>query len=358
MAGKYLTENPALALDHIVTELKADKVLVVTDMNVVKFVFPLLGDSKVISGSPRIELASGEDAKNLENVANIWGKLEEIGATRSSVIVNIGGGVITDMGGFAAATFKRGIKTVNLPTTLLGAVDAATGGKTGINFNGLKNEIGAFHMPSKVIVTPLPFATLNHEEILSGYAEMVKTAIISDMEFYKELLDLDSVISDEMKLGVAVEKCVSIKDEIVSLDPTEKGLRKILNFGHTVGHAFESLRIEDGNPVSHGKAVAHGMMVALFLSRLELGLDQEETERYSRFLIKHFGGPLVEKNRTEEIIKKMNSDKKNKSHGKPAFTLLDGIGEPKVDCIPSSNNLNDALELYFSLKARKETINN
>lgn len=347
MAQEYLTQKPARTIDNTIEGLNPDKVIVVTDLNVEKSVIPLLSDSIVISSSPSIAITPGEEGKNLDSVTRIWDKLEEIGATRRSVILNIGGGVVTDLGGFAAATFKRGIRTVNFPTTLLGAVDAATGGKTGINYRGLKNEIGAFHIPSKVIISTLPFQSLSREEILSGYAEMIKTGLISDKQFYIHLLELDEIIENSELLGQAVEKCVGIKDDIVEQDPTEKGLRKILNFGHTAGHAFESLRIENGNPVTHGKAVAHGMMVALILSHIKLGLDSNEVNQYKHFLKDFYGPALIQCADVDAAINKMNSDKKNSRYGEAAFTLLKELGEPEINCIPTQSELSEALELYI-----------
>ena len=347
MAQEYLTTDPANTIDTTITDLKADKVIVVTDRNVEKVVLPMLADSRYVTEAPRVAIVAGEEGKNLDSVKKIWDKMEEVGVTRNSVVLNIGGGVVTDLGGFAAATFKRGVKTVNLPTTLLGAVDAATGGKTGINYCGLKNEIGVFHLPSKVIISTIPFQSLTHEELLSGYAEMIKTAIISDRGLYLQLLEFDKVINNEYDLGKAVEKCVRIKDEVVEQDPKEMGLRKILNFGHTAGHAFESVRIEKGQPVTHGKAVAHGMLVALILSHFKMGLDSSEINYYLRFLKDYYGVGLIQCEDLGSVINKMNNDKKNKAYGEPAFTLLKEIGEPEINCIPTKTELTEALELYI-----------
>lgn len=349
MAEKYLTDNPALEIDTTVEKFDPDKVIVVTDINVKRDVLPLLHESRVLKNATLITVTPGEDYKNLTTVTSIWNKLEECGATRRSLLINIGGGVVTDMGGFAAATFKRGIRTINFPTTLLGAVDAASGGKTGINFNGLKNEIGAFHMPSKVIISPVPFATLSQLEILSGYAEMIKTAIISDASFYLNLLDIDNVTGNPEILGKAVAQCVAVKDDIVAQDPHEKGLRKVLNFGHTAGHAFESLRFEKGIPVPHGNAVAHGMLVALILSHIVLGFESYEINQYRNFLRENYGGPLMLCQDMDKVLMKMNSDKKNRIHGQPSFTLLKDLGSPEIDCLPSQSEITEALELYIDI---------
>lgn len=349
MAGKYLTYSPVATLISCMEEAKADKVLIVTDENVERLVLPKLVQSEKIAHCPRIVLPAGETEKNLDNVVKIWDALEKNKATRKSLVLNIGGGVITDMGGFAAATFKRGIRTINFPTTLLAAVDAATGGKTGINFNGLKNEIGAFHQPWKVVISTLPFSTLDHEEILSGYAEMVKTALISDKELYIHLLGIDKILNDNNRLGDAVEKCVEIKEEVVRLDPKEEGLRKILNFGHTAGHAFESLCIEKNRPITHGKAVAHGMLVALVLSHILLKFPSTEVHYYSNFLKDYYGPALISCEEIEEAMERMNNDKKNGTYGEPAFTLLKELGEPEINCRPSKEEIRESLEIYLDM---------
>ena len=346
MAKEYLTDNTSLSIDISVKQLNPDKVLVVTDRNVEKKVFPLLCDSKVVKESDRIVISEGENSKNLETVVKVWDKLEDIQATRNSLVLNIGGGLVSDVGGFAAATFKRGIRTINVPTTLLGAVDAASGGKTGINYHGLKNEIGAFHLPSKVIVSVMLFSTLNQEEILSGYAEMVKTAIISDREFYISLLDIEAILSDEKKLGEAVEKCIRIKDKVVESDPEEKGLRKILNFGHTAGHAFESIRLQQGKGITHGKAVAHGMLVALILSHMKLGLSAGEISHYANFLKNNYGPSLFACQDLDDVVQKINNDKKNRKFGQPLFSLLSSPGNPEINCSVSQSEIKEALEIY------------
>ncbi|MCH5224647.1 MAG: 3-dehydroquinate synthase [Muribaculaceae bacterium] len=345
MDKQYLTFEPTTAIDESIDMLSPDRVLIVTDSNVRNKVFPLLSESNILQETPVVEIPIGEDGKNLETAGKVWEKLEEIGATRNSVVLNIGGGVVTDLGGFAASTFKRGIRTVNFPTTLLGAVDAATGGKTGINFKGLKNEIGSFHQPSRVIISPLPFSTLPDSEILSGYAEMVKTGLISDRDLYIRLLDIDKVLSESNELGHLVEKCVRVKEEVVAQDPHEQGLRKILNFGHTAGHAIESLCLSRDQEITHGKAVAHGMLVALILSHIKLGFNSGEVDYYRRFLRENYGLPPVGCKDTDILIGKMKSDKKNRNYGQPLFTLLKDIGAPQINVEVEEEEIREALEI-------------
>lgn len=343
-------DSAAKEIDNVGKRLNGATVTVVTDSNVNRRVVPLLKKSRLIKENDIVVLPAGESAKTLDNVVKIWDSLENSGATRKSVIVNIGGGSVTDTGGFAAATFKRGIRYVNVPTTILGAVDAATGGKTGINFNGLKNEIGSFHMPCEVMIMPELFMTLDRKEQLSGYAEMLKTALIADESLYQRLRDVNEVLNSEELLGEAVKKCVEIKESVVQEDPKEQGLRKILNFGHTAGHAFETFCREKGNEeVTHGIAVAHGILVALILSRICLDFSGNVVTDYRNLLIDNFPSLGLRCRDHDRIIELMGHDKKNHHEGRPNFTLLQKIGEPVTDCFPSSSEIREALEIYCDM---------
>lgn len=337
-------------LDEAVEKLNPASITIVTDSNVDRDVIPLFEGSTILKKGNKVVIPPGEDHKSIESVTRIWLALEEANATRRSVVVNIGGGLITDIGGFAGATFKRGIRVVNLPTTLLGAVDAATGGKTGINFNGLKNEVGAFHLPSEVIISALPLATLSRREILSGYAEMIKTGLIADAKLYNELLNVEEVVADTIRLEKAMKRCVEIKEDVVANDPTEKGLRKILNFGHTAGHAFESLAIERHQSLTHGEAVAHGMLVELILSHMLKGFSSTELHRYVANVLK----PLYPRVKVicddvDLLIGFMAHDKKNAKAGQPNFTLLTAPGDPVIDCLPDIKDIRTALEIYLDM---------
>lgn len=340
----------ARELDDAVERLNPSTVTIVTDNNVDHAVMPLFKNSSVLEKSNRVVITSGEDHKNIQTVLQIWDKLEEAQATRKSLVVNIGGGLVTDIGGFAAATFKRGIRFVNVPTTLLGAVDAATGGKTGINYNGLKNEIGAFHLPSDVIISALPLQTLSAKEIMSGYAEMLKTGLIADAELYAMLLDPEIILADNSRLEEAMRRCVEIKEDVVRQDPTEKGLRKILNFGHTAGHAFESLSFKRMTPVAHGEAVAHGILVELILSHMLMGMDSKEIDRYASGVLKREYPRLAVKcSDIPVLFDLMEHDKKNATAGRPNFTLLTAPGNPVIDCIPEKKDIESALEIYIDI---------
>ena len=344
--------NPSLGkrLDATIEKLSPDSVTVITDSNVFKKVFPLLKDSTTIQKAETVVLNPGETHKNIGSVSQIWESLTKAGATRGSLIVNIGGGIVTDIGGFAAATFKRGIRFVNFPTTLLGAVDAASGGKTGVNFCGLKNEIGAFHLPSEVIISSKPIATLPFREIRAGYAEMIKTGLIGDKELYQKLFNLNLTDLNLVELEKLMVRCVNIKNEIVNDDPTEKGLRKVLNFGHTAGHAFESFALRHNRDLNHGEAVAHGMLVELILSLLMEGLPGNVVSSYNSSILREWYPRLNLKcDDIDELIEFMSHDKKNRKRGEVNFTLLKEIGQPVIDCHPDTKQIKEALDIFRDL---------
>lgn len=251
---------------RIISEIKHDKLFVLTDQNTYKLCLPLIESISEIGDVGQIVVPADDTNKSLANLSHIWKQLTANEATRHSLLVNLGGGMITDMGGFAAATFKRGIAYINVPTTLLGAVDAAVGGKTGINFEGFKNEIGAFYAAKSTVISSDFFRTLDEQNILSGFAEMLKHALIHSQSHLQELLGFDVKKIDYAWLKDNAFRSVSIKEEIVLQDPYENGIRKALNLGHTVGHAFESFALESQKPVLHGYAVAWGLIAELYLS--------------------------------------------------------------------------------------------
>lgn len=334
-----------LATDDIVKtaaegikSLDADRVILLTDSNVARCQGVLVERLTEALTAMRIIVAAGEEHKNLATVTEIWDRLVEMGTTRRSVMVCLGGGVVTDMGGFAAACFKRGIRFVNIPTTLLGAVDAAVGGKTGVDFNGLKNEIGAFADAEMVIVSTEPYSTLPETEILSGYAEIVKTALITppdapgiEPDWYQRLLDIDNVLGDGETLRRMVLSSIKAKQRVVEIDPREKGIRKALNFGHTIGHAYESIALEDGEPIAHGIAVAHGMMRALEMSVEYSGLPASVAEEYKERILSRYPGLPEGCGDKERVAEYMRHDKKNNIPGKISYTLLSSPGYPMVD---------------------------
>lgn len=326
-----------------VDKLSPDKVFVVTDSVVDRVADGFLADY------PRIVIPAGELNKNLDTLAGIWKELSLRGATRRSMVVNLGGGMVSDTGGFAAATFKRGIEYGNIPTTLLAAVDAAIGGKTGVNFSGFKNEIGAFKMPRFTIPLIDTFSSLPDTEMLSGYGEMLKTGLLISRQAFDTMTEERFLDVENPDFHRLVEECGHFKEKVVAEDPTEKGLRKILNLGHTFGHAFESLLLERGKPVAHGIAVAHGILASLILSRLVFDNDPEILYRYSTVLKNCFPSIPIGCDDTDRLLFMMGHDKKNGTDGRPRFVLLRKAGEPEFDIEVEESLILSAFEIYLDM---------
>ena len=301
----------------------ASKVFILTDENVAPFWLPeteyWLGCEEAVE----IVLKPGEQHKNLTSVQRIWKTLMRHHADRNALLINLGGGTITDLGGFAASTYKRGIRFINIPTTLLGMIDAAIGGKTGIDFGGCKNQIGTFAEAEEVLVDPVFLETLPQRELLSGLAEMLKYGFIAD----PELLQANTENYESYMI-----RCGDIKREIVRQDPCEKGLRKILNFGHTLSHAIESYCLTADYPLLHGEAVALGMLGALWLSTQQCGLDQSVLQNFENQLPMLLSEAEINLSKAdvEPILASLVHDKKNKGD-KPQFVLLEAIGTPIWD---------------------------
>ncbi|MBD5205349.1 MAG: 3-dehydroquinate synthase [Bacteroidales bacterium] len=338
------TENPSESIRNVVNELNPDRCFILTDSNVRGYLERLLTDD---FNPCVIELAPGEESKSIETVLKIIDALIDGGATRRSLLINFGGGVVSDTGGFAASIFKRGIKYVNVPTTVLSAADAAIGGKTGVDYRGLKNEIGVFAKPQRVIICPSWFKTLGRDELLSGFGEIVKMALITSPEIYGELVSKDA-LTDEALFEVALLNASRQKERIVSLDPTEKGLRRILNFGHTAGHAFEMSAAMKGKPVPHGAAVAYGILVALWLSEIYCSLDSDVAKEFKCGILDRYYDRLpLDRGDIEELLRIMSHDKKNSKHGVPSFVLLEQPGKPVEAFEPAPDVLRGVLERYF-----------
>lgn len=345
------TTDPAGTLAYLLEECRAGKAYIIADTDTARLVVPQLqAKCPKLTDATVITVQAGDDHKNLGELAYIWRTLNENGATRHSIAVNVGGGVVTDMGGFAAASFKRGIPFINVPTTLLGAVDAAVGGKTGINFNGYKNEIGAFAEAYGVVVSTCYFDTLPTEELLSGYAEMLKHGLISSRKTYERLLAYD--ITDRTQLpGLLplLRESVEIKRAIVRKDPTERGIRRALNLGHTAGHAFESIAMKRGCPVPHGYAVAWGLVVETILSHMQSDFPSGELHRLGAYVYRHYGAPSITCADYPELLQFMHHDKKNRSTGEINCTLLTAPGEFRIDCSISDKDMAAALDIFRDL---------
>lgn len=339
------SNDPVNELEGILQDVTFDRLFILMDEHTRQYCLPLLEEAPQITRATKIVIPPDDTHKTLENLERVWKTLTHGGATRHSLLINLGGGMVTDLGGFAAATFKRGIRYINIPTTLLGAVDAAVGGKTGINFEGYKNEIGAFYPSLYVIVSSDFFHTLGRSAILSGYAEMVKHALIHSETDWSELLSFPLDTPDWGCLNEMVFRSIEIKRQIVEKDPFEKGIRKALNFGHTAGHAFESDAIGKGDPVPHGYAVAWGMMVELYLSHRLCGFPKEKVQSTVRFIREQYDVHPIACDDYERLYEITLHDKKNSGNA-ISFTLLSDIGAVHIDQTADKELLFEALDFY------------
>lgn len=332
-------------LEKAIKSISHDNLFVLTDNNTNLKCFSLIENIQNIQDAIKIIIPADDSNKTIENLSKVWKILTEKGATRHSLIINLGGGMITDLGGFAAATFKRGIKYINVPTTLLGAVDAAVGGKTGINFEGYKNEIGSFYPSELVIISSDFFNTLDKKGILSGYAEMIKHALIQSNYDWEKILTFSLEVLDYSKLNELVFRSVGIKREIVEKDPFEKNIRKALNLGHTSAHAFESFAMAKNKPIPHGYAVAWGIIVELYLSHRICGFPTEKLQKTVRFIQQNYGAFPILCDNYEELFEITGHDKKNQG-GKINFTLLSDIGNVQIDQTAEKELFFEALDFY------------
>ncbi len=330
-------------LSDILSRLSFDKLFLLTDENTERLCYPLVKDNTQIAKAGKIIIKAGDDNKNIETLSSIWKYLSENGATRHSLLINLGGGMLTDIGGFAAASFKRGIKCINIPTTLLGAVDAAVGGKTGINFNGLKNEIGAFAPAETVLIDSAFFKSLDHQNFLSGYAEMIKHGLIDSDKEWLATMSFDTEEIDYEKLKQLVVDSVAVKERIVEIDPFEKGIRKALNLGHTIGHAFESMSYELNKPVQHGYAVAWGIICELYLSHRFCGFPKEKMYKTIYFIKDNYHGFYFDCDHYERLYEYMKHDKKNESDT-VNFTFLSDVGKIEINQTASKEDIFDAID--------------
>ena len=330
------------ALSEAIAECKHDKLFVLVDETTEQLCLPLIAGFDCMQEAQRIVIGATDTHKTLDTLSHVWAELQRMGATRHSLLINLGGGMVTDLGGFAASTFKRGLEYINIPTTLLSMVDASVGGKTGINFGGLKNEIGVFNNANCVILDTIFLRTMDAENLLSGYAEMLKHGLISNEQTWAELLSMD--LNDLDKLGDLVEKSVAVKQRIVTEDPTEHGIRKALNLGHTVGHAFESLALER-KPILHGYAVAYGLVVELYLCCVKTGFPQDKMRQTVGFIKENYGKMSITCDDYPKLIELMHHDKKNVGTD-INFTLLGGIGDIRINQTATEEEIKEALDFY------------
>ena len=336
-----ITHNLSQELKQQIALFSPDYVFVLADSNTRQLCLSQLDEY------PVIEIPAGDDHKSLETIALVWQFLSTQKATRHSLLINVGGGMVTDLGGFAASTFKRGIRFINVPTTLLGAVDAAVGGKTGINFNGLKNEIGVIRAAESVILFPLFFRTLDRDNLMSGWAEMMKHALLSSTEAWEEILTFSWDNIDYARLGRLVEHSIMIKETIVEQDPTEQNIRKSLNLGHTFGHAFESFSYTTQRPLLHGFAVAFGLLCELYLSHKKVNFPETMLAQAAQQIKQLYGTFRFETSDYPTLLELMTHDKKNDASG-INFTLLKNVGEVLINQHATEKEIFEAFDFFLT----------
>ena len=347
MQQVLFTNDVAAALAAVVQAKQYNRTFVLVDENTGAKGLPLVQCDALVDAHV-ITIPAGDTHKTLDTLTHVWSELDNNGGTRHSLLINLGGGVVTDLGGMAAATFKPGINFVNCPTTLLSAVDAAVGGKTGINFNGLKNELGVFREANSVIISTRFFATLPATELKSGYAEMLKHGMLDSEEEFARLLDYDIAgISLEQLLSL-LETSVKVKQRIVEQDPHEKGLRRALNLGHTVGHAFESMAMHRGKPVPHGYAVAWGMVAETVLSHMKMKMASASLHSLARFVRDNYGAFHITCDDYPALLDYMHHDKKS-VHGEINCSLLRSCGDIETGITVTDDDMSAALDIYRDL---------
>ena len=339
-----IADNLEKTLTAAINDCQPDKLFILADTTTKQLCLPIVEGFSRLAGARRIVIGATDTHKTLESLAHVCEELSRLGATRHTLLINIGGGMVTDLGGFAASTFKRGIQYINIPTTLLSMVDASVGGKTGINFNGLKNEIGVFNNAASVILDTQFLRTLDGENILSGYAEMLKHGLINNEQMWAELMNYDIEQPDFGELRRMVAESVAVKQRIVTEDPTEKGIRKALNLGHTVGHAFESFALHR-KPVLHGYAVAWGIICELYLSCAKTGFPTDKMHQTVTFIKEHYGKMQITCDDYPTLLELMTHDKKNVGTT-INFTLLGGLGDIRINQSATQEEIYEALDFY------------
>ena len=320
------------------------KVFVLVDENTKTHCLPLFKTLCKYPIDDILCIKAGEVYKTIDTCTKAWIQLSEMGGDRKSLLINLGGGVVTDLGGFVAATFKRGIDFINIPTTLLAMVDASVGGKTGVDLGNLKNQVGVIEQPEMVLIFPEFLKTLGKRQLNSGFAEMLKHGLIMDNTYWDHLC----AESGDACQQEQIQTSIKIKGAIVAKDPTEKNIRKKLNFGHTLGHAIESYFLEatDRTTLLHGEAIAIGMVLEAYLSHKLTGLSKIELDEIKRNFAKHFDPVKFSKSEIETILELLKHDKKNE-HGNINFVLLSNIGDAVIDVKVSQEFLSESFLYYM-----------
>ncbi len=346
-AAIYYAENGYSKLSSYLAENNPSIIFILVDSNThdhcLNYFLQKLETSATIEV---IEMEAGEEHKHIETCSGIWSSLSELEADRKSLLINLGGGVVTDLGGFVASTFKRGISYINVPTSLLAMVDASVGGKCGVDLGSLKNQIGVINQPEMVLIDSQYLATLPANEMRSGLAEILKHGLIASESYWKKATNLESLTLED--LDSLILESIQIKSKIVTEDPTEQGIRKTLNYGHTLGHAIESYFLANAQKVNllHGEAIAAGMIMATYLSNKICNFPLDKLENVTKNINAIFSKIDLEENDYESILDLLKFDKKN-SHGNINFVLLHDFGAPKMDVVVPNELLIKALNYYI-----------
>lgn len=340
----HIEERSFDALNKFLTKTKYSKYIIICDENTSEQCLShLLFSCNLLTTAEIIELESGEKNKTIETCMQVWGALTDIEADKKSLIVNLGGGVISDLGGFVASTFKRGVDFINIPTTLLAMVDASVGGKTGVDFEGIKNHIGTIYEPRGVFINTVFLETLSKRHIINGYAEIIKIALIADAELWhkiKTLKKYEAFYSEDI-----ISKAIGLKNNIVKKDLYEKARRKSLNFGHSVGHAIESAFIHQKKDILHGEAIALGMLIESEIAHQQKLISKTELNSISNYLTTIFKNPSLSNQTKKLIVSFLKHDKKNqKEH--LCFALPHSIGSYKLECGLTSEIVEKCLSQY------------
>lgn len=347
MESVIFSNNISFDLSKYLNQLGYSQLGVISDSNTSKFCYPII-ERLLPEGHKHFSFLAGEANKNLNTCTQIWQWMTDEGFDRKALTINLGGGVTGDMGGFCAATYKRGIRFINIPTTLLSQVDASVGGKLGIDFNGFKNHIGVFTQPELVLVSEIFLQTLPLEEMRSGYAEVLKHGLIQNANYFSCLKIGDW---EKQNWREIIEKSVQIKREVVEKDPKESGLRKILNFGHTIGHAFESFYLDTDRHLLHGEAIAIGMICEAYLSHKKSGLPKEDLQTITDSLISIYGIFEFPESDIDSIISLCSQDKKNEG-STVNFSLLRRIGNCDYNITGTASEIKEAISFYQSLTSQ------
>lgn len=349
------TNDICQALNEFSQKITHDRLFILFDSETLKMCMPLivpfLNDYESQTAHQKIHtivIEPTDAAKSVQALTDVWSELSSHGATRHSLLINVGGGMVTDLGGFAAATFKRGIKFINVATTLLGAVDAAVGGKTGVNLGNLKNEVGAFYPAHAVLISTKFFETLDHDNLLSGYAEMLKHGLLSTKEHLSSLLQYPLQQWDTESLLPLLEYSVNVKRQVVRQDPYEQGLRKALNLGHTFGHAFETWCMKNNNTVLHGYAVAWGLVCELIMSQQQVGFPSATLYEIVAFVRENYGPLHITCDDYDALFELMKHDKKNIGD-EINFTLMNNVGSPALNHSANKEQIGIVLDIYRDL---------